>query len=112
MAYCSHALSALFYGCPVYLVGSGIVDPDPNDLDIVIPIPDELFEARYGRHVDDGFPTSQWKRWARDCAKIGRELTMECKRSVDFKTQPRTLFESIEKPRLRLDCNLLKDTYT
>lgn len=109
----SHALSALYFGLPVYLVGSGLVESkDPNDIDVVIPVPDDLFDAMYGVYVapiDRGTPSAQWKRWARDCAKQGRELTMVCMKSVDFKTQPKSLFSTIAKPRRRLDCNIFGD---
>ena len=114
----SHALSARYYGLPVYLVGGALTDPDPRDLDIVIPVPNDLFLAMYGDPEDttngwvDGRRTSQpppmWLRWAKDCAKQGRELTLFCRRAVDFKTQPKSYFDTFEdKPKRRLDCNIL-----
>lgn len=112
----SHALSARYYGLPVYLVGSALTAPDPRDIDIVIPIPNKLFIAMYGDNGDNttrwksGSRTSQppplWLRWARDCAKQSLELTMFCHRQVDFKTQPQTEFDTFSGPRLRLDCDI------
>ncbi len=117
----SHALSARYYGLPVYLVGSALRDPDPRDIDIVIPVPDDLFLSMYGDAEDtlvdwaDAIRAprvdlpKQWLRWARDCAKQGRELTYFCHRQVDFKTQPQTYFDTFNhKPRQRLDCDILR----
>lgn len=115
----ANAVSARYYGCPVYLVGGALADPDPRDIDIVIPIPDPLFCSMYA----DGDPTEDWtsgmdgraatptwRRWARDCAKQGREWTMFCARAVDFKTQPRKQFAAHDgKPRVRLDCGFMPD---
>ena len=115
MAEIATALSALYFGQPVYLVGSCVHPPDdcePNDIDIAIPIPDDLFVAMYGPH-NDGTPSTQWRRWARDCAKQSRELTLACGRFVDFKTQSYSLFETLaDKPRRRLDRNINGDTFT
>ncbi len=94
----ANPLSARYYQCPVYLVGSAMYSSDPRDLDVVIPIPEDLFVAMYGE--DDG---TQWRLWARDISKQGRELTFACRRQVDFKTQPQLLFESIGEPRVKID---------
>lgn len=116
-------LSARYYGLPVYLVGSAITDPDPRDIDLVIPIPDDLFAAMYGeenttveRNVGDwctgtgGHATPIWLRWARDCARQSRQLTMACRRAVDFKTQLPIRFDSYaDKPRVRLDPGIMRD---
>jgi hypothetical protein len=114
----SHALSARYYGCPVYLVGGALTDPDPRDLDIVVRVPDALFLAMYcdgkgdiagwhdGKRESD--PPTHWRRWARDCAKQGAQMTHFCARAVDFKTQPATFFATYDdKPRVRLDCGLM-----
>ena len=116
----AHALSARYYGLPVLLVGSALRDPDPRDVDIVIPVPDDLFLAMYGGPADTlaewqssvWAPSTnlpkQWLRWAKDCAKQGREMTFFCRRQVDFKTQPQSYFDTFaDKPRLRLDCNIM-----
>jgi hypothetical protein len=110
----ARALSARYYGCPVYLVGSALTDPDPRDIDIVIPVPDDLFSAMYGdsdpkspaRWRDGMYFYEPWpvcRRWMRDVAKQGRELTLFCGRAVDFKTQPQSFFDEFEaRPRLCL----------
>jgi hypothetical protein len=114
------ALSALFFGLPVYLVGGAITDPDPRDVDLVIPMPEDLFLAAYndGRHEDlgawqsglrDPNPPRMWRRWARECAKSSRAATMFCGRRVDFKVQPQRYFDSFTGPRIRLDCGLMPE---
>jgi len=114
------ALSALFFGLPVYLVGSALTDPDPRDVDLVIPMPEDLFLAAYndGRPEDlgawqsglrDPNPPAMWRRWARDCAKASRLATMFCGRRVDFKVQPQRYFDSFKGPRVRLDCVLMPE---
>jgi hypothetical protein len=101
------SLSMLYFGCPVYLVGGALTDPDPRDLDVVVPLPDDLFvqsygEGRDGWNADKTFlaigawcdgrqnpdPPAIWRRWARDCAKQSEWLTAACHRRVDFKAQP------------------------
>lgn len=115
------ALSALFFGLPVYLVGGAITDPDPRDVDLVIPMPEDLFLAAYndGRPEDlgawqsglrDPNPPPMWRRWARDCAKASRLATMFCGRRVDFKVQPERYFHSFPGPRVRLDCVLMPES--
>ncbi len=108
------SLSVLYFGCPVYLVGAGLHDPDPRDVDLVVPIPDALFFAMYADPAVDTIagwheghdtldPPQIWRRWARDCAKQNAALTRWCRRKVDFKTQPQSLFDSFTQPRRRLD---------
>lgn len=98
-------LSLLFFGCPVYLVGGALTDPDPRDLDVIVVLPDALFVQCYGdkggwsadtaflalgewsRGTHDPDPPRIWRRWARDCAKLNAELTERCHRRVDFKVQ-------------------------
>ena len=117
----ANALSARYYGCPVYLVGGATSDPDPRDIDIVVPVPDPLFVSMYAdgdpgelanwsNGMDMRIATPAWKRWARDCAKQGRELTLFCARAVDFKTQPESHFRDYDgQPRIRLDCGILRN---
>jgi hypothetical protein len=106
-----------YYGCPVYLVGSALDKTYPRDVDVVIVVPDDLFLAMYGGSkardnnetistwIDcvNSYDTSKssvlWSYWSRDIEKQGKELTYLCGLQVDFKTQPQTLFSSIEKPR-------------
>lgn len=108
------SLSTLYCGCPVYLVGGSLTDPDPRDIDLVVVVPDDLFLAMYG---DEGETlaawntgwapepmTALWHRWARDVAKTNREGTRFCMRKVDFKVQPQSFFDTLaERPRRRLD---------
>lgn len=94
------SVSARYYALPLYLVGSGLTSPDPRDIDLIVQVPDELFQAMY----EGGDEKAFWKRWAGDCAKQGLELTMLCRRQVDFQTQPQKVFERINKPRVRVDC--------
>lgn len=121
-------LSARYFGCPVYLVGGALRDPDPRDIDLIVALPDELFANAYGDHPwriggvqaeldawesskSDPNPAPVWRRWARDCAKQSRYLTLTTGRAVDFKTQPQRAFEAHAfKPRLRLDCAFMPET--
>jgi hypothetical protein len=106
------SLSARYFLCPVYLVGGAVTDSDPRDVDLVIPIPDDLFKTMYGMFPGEKYemedasnPSKHWRRWARDCAKQSRVLTLACIRAVDFKTQSQTTFATYDgKPRVRLDC--------
>ncbi len=117
----SSALSARYFGAPVYLVGSALRENDPRDIDIVIPLEDELFIACYGdehdttdlwkRGLRNGSPPSIWRRWAKDCAKQAKAMTMYCKRAVDFTTQPMSHFETYSGDRVRLDCRLMGDVH-
>jgi hypothetical protein len=120
------SVSARYFGLPVYLVGGALVDKDPRDVDLVVPLPDELFAACYGDGPwSDGWvarevnawaasrnwptPAAVWRRWARDCAKQSRHLTLLVGRAVDFKTQPEGEFaRHAEKARVRLDCGFME----
>lgn len=115
-------LSARYFGSPVYLVGGALRDDDPRDIDLVVAMPDDLFVCSYGDHPwrigavhdeldawesskGDVNPAPVWRRWARDCAKQSRALTLAVGRAVDFKTQPLRSFAAHDfKPRVRLDC--------
>ncbi len=107
---------ARYYGCEFYIVGSALNNPDPRDIDIVAKIPDELFLAMYGNSKDTiqiwaddvdnwRFQSDIWKLWARDISKQGKELTFLIGRQVDFKTQPASYFDTIQKPKLLIKCN-------
>lgn len=118
-------LSARYCGAPVYLVGGALTDLDPRDIDLVVPLPDDLFVACYGDtpfrvgavdselaawsdSLGSADPRPVWRRWARDCAKASRALTLAVGRAVDFKVQPEREFARHEGcPRLRLDCAFL-----
>ncbi|MBL8684436.1 MAG: hypothetical protein JNK05_35005 [Myxococcales bacterium] len=115
-------LSALYFGCPVYLVGGAMTQDDPRDIDLALVLPDDLFVACYSDRrdawdatktaaaVDDWIavhmgvkcsePPRLWYRWAVDCAKHSRQLTLALHRRVDFKVQPETLAKIKEtRPR-------------
>jgi len=109
----ARSLSSLYFNCGVWLVGSALTDPDPRDIDLVVPVPVELFLASY---ADPGETLEAWnegwapepdtglrRRWARDCGKTNAEGTLFCGRKVDFKTQPECFFKSVFKPRKRID---------
>lgn len=123
-------LSSRYFGCPVYLVGGALRDEDPRDVDLVVAMPDDLFVASYGDHPwrvgathdeldawecskSDPSPAPIWRRWARDCAKQSRLLTLSCARAVDFKVQPIRAFDAYAtKPRIRLDCAFMPEEST
>lgn len=125
----ANALSVRYCGSPVYLVGGALTDPDPRDIDIAIVMPDALFIAAYAN--GDGLPRSGdpigewdlggmsddppriWRRWARDCAKQGADLTRRIGSPiVDFKTQPETWANRYElKPRRQLSIDILKPAF-
>ena len=98
-----------------------VVDEDPRDVDLVVPVPDDLFLAMYnsGAPADlstwssgqrEANPSKMWRLWARDCAKQSRNATMFVQRTVDFKTQPQTYFDTYSAlPRVRLDCAFVPD---
>lgn len=122
-------LSARYFGCPVYLVGGALRDDDPRDVDIVVAMPDDLFVHSYGDHPwrvgavhdeldawecskNNAAPAPIWRRWARDCAKQSRLLTLSCARAVDFKVQPLRAFDAYSGPRVRLDCAFMPEETT
>ncbi|MDO9016693.1 MAG: hypothetical protein Q8S73_37835 [Deltaproteobacteria bacterium] len=103
-------LSARYYGGAVFLVGSAVTSDDPRDVDLVVVIPEALFLASYG---DEGetfetfrcgphhpTPPAIWRRWARDVARQGAELTSELRRAIDFKVQSdRDAATILDRPR-------------
>lgn len=126
----ANAISALYFGAPVYLVGGALTDPDPRDLDVVVIVSDELFVRAYGNDSDSApqhgmtladwltgricgsngsghsvEPDAMWRRWARDMAKWNDRLTRSCHRRVDFKVQAASYASMTygDQPRARLD---------
>jgi len=86
---------SVFYGHPVYLVGSQLTGKQyPSDIDLVCPIPDEEFDARYGDLGDwlqeggTGIYTDVRWDWANDCHKRSIDGMLSTKRVIDFKVQP------------------------
>jgi hypothetical protein len=111
------AISARYYGCSCWLVGSSQHKEakNPRDIDLVICIPDELFLAMYAGDSCDtietwidsvenwkSFNSFIWKEWSRDISKQGKELTLAVKKQVDFKTQPESYFSSFNKPKFKI----------
>lgn len=106
-------IMARYYNCEFYLVGSAQTNSNPRDIDIIVKVPDDLFHCMYGNYgtlketienwsiaIDKwDFSSNVWKLWAKDISKQGRELTMFVGRQVDFKTQPASYFETINKTR-------------
>ena len=104
-------LSARYYGAPVYLVGSAVTSDDPRDHDLVVILPDDLFvccygdrgethalnQWRYGPSLPDrAEPPAIWRRWARDVARQGANLTAEFHTAVDFKVQCETFAAALD----------------
>lgn len=115
--------SMRYHGSPVYLVGGALRDDDPRDVDIVIVMPDELFYRAYiypDHHLDwmvknwkyqglGADPPRWWKRWARDCTKQARWLTVAIGGPiVDFKTQFATEAAAYTGPRVLLSTPYIK----
>ena len=107
-------ISAVYYGCPVYLVGSGRHQYEPRDIDIVVEMPDEMFAVTYAlsgalsaskrtqdiKDWTDQYtgqwykpPTKMFERWLADCAKNNKSMSYALMRRVDFKTQPQSYSE-------------------
>lgn len=102
------------YGVPVLLVGSALLDsnPDPRDWDIRLTIPDDDFRRRHGDptqwEIEGG--TGHWTRvrwrWSDDCVRRSRQLSASLGVLVDFQVYPRRYVRRMHwysKPRLRLD---------
>lgn len=124
LAESSMHLSVLYGGAPVYLVGSGIANDDPRDVDIVIPIRDDVFVAYYGEFgkawnpitvaesidewIDDynglttSLPKKTWRNWARDCARRNLTLSKTLHKLVDFKTQPEKFFNERDATKRKM----------
>lgn len=114
-------ISVLYFGCPVYLVGSALHSATPRDIDIVVVVDDEAFAACYGdfgsawrkatvdKFVDEwtkyhtcmvnGEPSMAYQRWASECSKRSRSMTMALHKRVDFKVQPLSYSESLSAER-------------
>lgn len=97
------------YGYPVYLIGSAIHDENARDYDILVILPDESFEARYGSvarwrvdrwNNDAGEVT---KKWSADVGKLADHVSRCIHKNVDFKVYPESYaaeFANGEKVRL------------
>jgi len=101
-----------FYGMPVYLVGSALIDSnaDPRDWDIRIVLDDPQFRRRYG-DPDDWYhqgQTGAWTRvrwrWSDDCVKQSKRSSAVLGVNVDLQIHPRVMAEAFKyQHRFRLD---------
>jgi len=110
----SHDLSRRYLGYPVYLVGGALLrDEEPRDVDLVIELPQDVFEYAYGKYDDwivgKVWSNETWLRWARDVAKISENLSHESRRMVDFRTQhPKTSHLYRDLPKMRLSTEIVR----
>ena len=87
-------------GCDIYHVGSSRERPDWRDVDLVMIMPDEVFEREF-----PGAPlhSAAWEltpKWLILTCAISKWLTEKAGVPVDFKFQPRTFAnERHDKPR-------------
>jgi len=99
----------MFYGHPVYLVGSAIDKEFPRDVDLVIELPDKEFVTRYAWNVkgfNDTIKVTEiinnwinsvvhgincddvvWN-WGQDCSKKSLQAIEFCQYNIDFKVHP------------------------
>lgn len=106
----------VFYGHPVYLVGSQLTKENPRDVDVCCILPDDEFELRYGpvdQWIDEGcsglYTNLRWN-WGDDVVKKCMHGRKETKLEIDFKVIPQKF--DIEQygmgkekffPKLKLD---------
>lgn len=123
---------ARYYGVPVWLVGSALLDSngDPRDWDFRVVLSDEEFARRFGppgplERRGDGFEET-WKwieqmgsglwtsvrwKWAAECVKRSKEVSRRIGLNVDFQIHPKTYADAQYQraPRYRLDrCKVAK----
>lgn len=101
------------FGHPVYLVGSAIdAEERPRDVDVVVILPNEEFEARYGHTPYDFIraaiePGLEEYRalWNRDMAKLSSNASRELDCNIDLKVQSETEASAhrFRSHRVRLD---------
>ena len=89
---------ALYYFCPVFLLGSSLEHSHYNDVDVFIVLPDRYFNLRYG--VNDymtRLSRDMEKRWLMGCEATGLNL--------DLKILPKTAFikKYSDQQMIRLD---------
>lgn len=99
------------YGFPVYLVGSALTEQEPRDVDVIVLMPNDDWEARWGPITE--YKIARWslknKDWFMDthrkfCTDMGK-LSARAARilgmNIDFRVQPKC--DCQDGPRLRLD---------
>ncbi len=99
------------YGVPVYLCGSALRKREPRDWDVRLRLKDDDFFYRYGitakQWIEEG-QTGLWTggrwRWAKDCVKNAKRMSMHTHRNIDFQIYPASFWRQfVGKPRFRLD---------
>lgn len=103
-----------FYGLPVYLCGSALLEnnPEPRDWDIRLEMPDKDFALRFGdpkKWRDEGF-TGEYTRirwgWSDECVKRTKSAWRETGLNIDFQIYPRVYCKELgydRQPKARLD---------
>jgi len=102
-----------YYGHPVYMVGSQLMDKEnPNDVDIICIIPDDEFETRFMNidrwHQEQGegrFSEEYW-RWTERNIKDSLDGMVHTGWNIDFKVYCATYnkaFPEDKHPKKRLD---------
>jgi hypothetical protein len=96
------------YGHPVYLIGSALEKEDPNDIDILIILPDEQYKANFGDFNWTKIPHMSWhnksKDWAKECGKQAAYVAKNCGILIDFKIKPKSESDKFfNRPMLRID---------
>jgi hypothetical protein len=89
-------------------VGSALVEPDPTDIDLRIPLHEHDMQRLFGDDGGDldpvGLYTKRELRIWRECLKQSRRWSRSTRgRNVDFQVQSIKVFEGNFGPRLRLD---------
>lgn len=107
----ANALSA-YFGVPVYLVGSALLDAneEPRDWDIRFSIPEPDFKRRYGSPAawsDEGrtgrYTRVRWS-WSDEMVKQSKNLSARTALNCDVQGYPEGHFRAYRNlPRLRLD---------
>lgn len=98
------------YGAPVYLCGSALTNPKPNDYDVRVVMPEAELARMFGaddsnepRTLDDLTAPREW-RILRECLKQSRRLSRTFAKNVDFQIQSQSDAKRYEdKGRVRLD---------
>lgn len=103
---------AAHYYAPVYVVGSALRDWPVRDVDIVIELSDERFEARYAMNPEQaesqilwGISGAELWAWSADCYKKSEHGSQLLALSIDFKVLPISFCQRhhANKPKFRLD---------
>lgn len=103
----ANLMRAYYFG-HVYLIGSSLKRSDFLDVDVTVVIPNEYWEARYGKveyFLDENIgkrPPSVLRKWERDCEKKWIKGCQITGLNLDFKVLPESLFQ-FKDPFIKLD---------